>query len=283
VCLVSTVAGSAHAGAVFRNTVENFGEDNQFFESGDSYVTVTKVDGNRMRMDTQSMEGQLATTAMFLGETDEMYMIDHKEKTYMVIDREQVEALASQMSGAMKQMEEALAQVPPEQREMMERMMKGRMPNADYEPPAPQVVTDLGESGSVNGVDCQWKQVTRDDALERKVCIADPGSIAGAQEMVALAHEMRDFAEGLMQLAKSASNMPMMGGGTMGTAGAGMHAELDGYPLIAEDYDGEGKLIRRSTFESADEVAITGDEFTPPSDYKKQSMPTMGRSSIARE
>ena len=56
-----------------------------------------------------------------------------------------------------------------------------------------------------------------------------------------------------------------------------MHAELDGYPVIAEDYDGEGKLIRRSTFESADEVAIADDEFTPPSDYKKQSMPTMGR------
>ena len=277
VCLVSMVAGSAHAGAVFRNTVENFGKDNQFFEAGDSYVTVTKVDGNRMRMDTQSMEGQLASTAMFLGATDEMYMIDHKEKTYMLIDKEQIEALASQMSDAMKQMEEALAQVPPEQRAMMEKMMKGRMPSANVEPPSPQVVTDLGESGSVNGVDCQWKQVTRDDKLERKVCVADPSSIAGAQEMVALAHEMRDFAEGLMQMAKTASNMPMMGGGTMASVGAAMHAELDGYPLIEEAYDGEGKLMRRSTFESADEVAIADSDFTPPSGYKKQSMPTPGR------
>lgn len=277
VCILSTVAGFAHAGAVFRSTVENFGEDNEFFESGDSYITVTKVDGNRMRIDTQSMEGELANTAMFLGETDEMYMIDHKKKTYMVIDKEQVEAMVSQLSEAMKQMEEALAQVPPAQREMMERMMKGKMPGANYEPPAPQVVTDLGESGSVNGVGCQWKQVTRDDKLERKVCVADPSSIAGADEMVALAHEMRDFAEGLMQLAQSASNMPMMGGGTMATVGAGMTAELNGYPLIAEDYDGEGKLIRRATFGSADGVSVADEEFTPPSGYKKQSMPTMGR------
>lgn len=272
-----TAAESADAGAVFRSTVENFGEDNAFFDSGDSYVSVTKVEGNRMRTDVQSMEGQLATTVLFLGESDEMYMIDHKKRTYMVIDKEQIEALASQMSDAMKQMQEALAQVPPEQREMMERMMKGKMPSSDYKPPSPAVVTDLGQSGSVNGVSCQWKQVSRDDRLERKVCVADPSSIAGAQEMVTLAHEMREFAEGLRQLATSVSNMPMIGGGSISSVSAGMSAELNGFPLIAEDYDGEGKLIRRSTFESADEVAIADGEFAPPSGYKKQSMPKMGR------
>lgn len=278
VSFLSIVAGLAHAGAVFRNTVENFGEDNQFFEAGDSYVTVTKVDGNRMRMDTQGMDGKLATSTLFLGDTDEMYMIDHDEKTYMVIDKEQIEALASQMNQAMQQMQEALAQVPPEQREMMERMMKGKMASgANYEPPSPQVVSDLGESGSVNGVGCQWKQVTRDDALERKVCVADAGTIAGGQEMVALAHDMRDFATGLTQIAQSASNFPMMGGGTMASVGAGMTADLEGYPLIEEDYDGEGKLIRRSTFESADEVSFEDDEFTPPGGYKKQTIEGMGR------
>lgn len=278
VCLTMPgIEGLAQAGAVFRNTVENFAEDNQFFDARESYVTVTKVEGNRMRMDTQGMDGKLASTVIFLGETDEMYMIDHDKKSYMVLDRERIEALGQQMSQAMKQMQEALAQVPPEQREMMERMMKDKMGGGDYKPPSPPVVTDLGQSGSANGIACQWKQVARDGVLEEKACVCDESAIAGGEEMVALAHEMRDFAEGLMQLAKSVSSIPLFGGGTVGNVGAAITADLGGFPLISEAYDGEQKLIRRSTFESADEVSIADQEFTPPGGYKRQTLEGLGR------
>jgi hypothetical protein len=262
---------------VFRTTVENYAEDNQFFEARESYVTVTKVEGNRMRMDTQGMDGTLASTVIFLGETDEMYMIDHEEKSYMVFDREQIEALGQQLSQAMQQMQEALAQVPPEQRAMMERMMKDKMGDANQKPPSPPVVTDLGEGGSVNGIACQWKQVTRDGVLSEKACVCDQGEIAGGDEMVAIAHEMRDFAEALMQMAQSASSLPMVGGGTVGDFGAAMTADLGGFPLISENYDGEEKLMQRSTFESADEMAIPDEEFTPPNGYKRQTIEGLSR------
>jgi hypothetical protein len=277
VCMMFPVAGLAQTGAVLRNTVENFAEDNQFFDAQESYVTVTKVTGDRMRTDQQSMDGRLTTSAIFLGETDQMYMIDHDKKTYMVMDKAQIDAMAQQMSAAMQQMQEALAQVPPEQREMMERMMKGRMQTENYEPPAPQVVTDLGESGSVNGVACQWKQLTRDGQLESKVCVSDENAIAGGKEMVALAHEMREFAEGLTQMASSVSSMPMLGGGTAQDAWVGMTADVGGFAIVAEDYDGEGKLMRRSTFESADQVAIPDEEFNPPSGYERQTMEGLRR------
>lgn len=279
VCLLTmpTIEGIAQTGAVFRVTVENYAEDNVFFEGGESYVTVTKVEGDRMRMDTQGENGKLASTVIFLGETDEMNMIDHKKKTYMVMDRERIEALGKQMGQVMQQMEEALAQVPPEQRAMMERMMKGKMAAEDYTPPSPPVVTDLGESGSVNGIACQWKQVTRDDVLSQKACVCDEGAIPGGKAMVALAHEMRDFSEGLMRIAKSASGVQMFGGGTIGDVAASMTADLGGFSLISEDYDGEEKLMRRSTFESADEVSIPATEFTPPSDYKRQELKGLDR------
>lgn len=279
ICLMTmpSIEGIAHAGAVFRVTVENYAEDNAFFEGGESYVTVTKVEGDRMRMDTQGEDGALASTVIFLGETDEMFMIDHKKKSYMVMDRERIEALSQQMGQVMQQMEEALAQVPPEQRAMMERMMKGKMAAENIEPPSPPVVTDLGETGNVNGIACQWKQVTRDDVLSDKACVCDEGAIAGGKEMVALAHEMRDFAEGLMQIAKSASSVQMFGGGTMAEVGAAMTADLGGFSLISEAYDGEEKLIKRSTFESADEVSIPDAEFTPPSGYKRQDLEGLGR------
>jgi hypothetical protein len=277
ICLLSIV-GIAQAGAVFRVEVENFAEDNQFFEGGDSFTTVTKVEGDRMRSDTQGEDGKMATTVIFLGETDEMYMVDHEKRNYLVMDRESIDALGNQMSEVMKQMEAAMEQVPPGQREMMERMMKKKLAaDPNYKEPSPPVVKSLGESGSVNGIACEWKSVTRDGVLSEKACVCDQGEIAGGKEMVALANEMKDFASGLMKLAESASSFKMFGGGTMEELGMTMTADLGGVSLISEQFDGEGKLMRRSTFQSADEVSIPAGEFTPPRGYKKQTMQQMMR------
>jgi hypothetical protein len=140
VCLLGAAA-IAQAGVVFRIEVENFSEDNQFFEGGESYTTVTKIEGDRMRSDTQGEDGKTAASTIFVGKTDKMYMIDHEKRTYLVMDRESIEALGKQMSEVMKQMETALAQVPPGQREMMERMMKKKMASdPDYKEPSPPVV-----------------------------------------------------------------------------------------------------------------------------------------------
>jgi hypothetical protein len=67
----------------------------------------------------------------------------------------------------------------------------------------------------------------------------------------------------------------MFGGGTMAEMGMKMTADLGGFSLISEHYDGEGKLIRRSTFQSADDVSVPAEEFTPPSGYKRQTMQGM--------
>ena len=86
---------------------------------------------------------------------------------------------------------------------------------------------------------------------------------------------MKDFAEGLMKVANSASNFKMLGGDTMGELGMKMTAEIGGFSLISEHYDGEEKLMRRSTFQSADDVSIPAEEFKPPKEYKKKSMKEM--------
>ena len=277
ICLLGIVE-IAQAGAVFRVEVENFAKGNQLFEGGKSYSTVTKVEGNRMRSDTQGEDGKTATSVIFLGESDEMYMIDHRKKNYIVMDRESVEALGKQMSEVMKQMEAALAKVPPGQRRMMESMMKKKLAaDPNYKEPTPPVVRSLGQTGSVNGIACEWKEVTRDNVLSEKACVCDQGEIAGGKEMVAIAREMKDFAAGLAKLANSASSFKMFGGGTMGELGMTVTADLGGFPLISEHFDGEGKLMRRSTFQSTEEISIPTEEFTPPSGYKKQTMPQMTR------
>ena len=117
----------------------------------------------------------------------------------LVMDRETVERLANQISAAMKQMEEALKNVPPEQREMMERMMKGKMKGMPSSTPrAEPVVKSLGKSDSVNGISCDWKEVSRDDVVELKVCVSGWTDIPGGDELRQIALEMKDFMSALV-------------------------------------------------------------------------------------
>lgn len=262
-----SMAGIAQAGTVFRIEVEDLST------GGQAEITEIKIDGNRMRTDTH---GEDASTMIFLGETDEMYMIDHDEKTYMVMDRETVEALGRRMSEAMQQMEAALAQVPPEQREMMERMMKERMGNMpSSSPPAEPVVRSLGKSDTVNGISCEWKEVTRGGVVELKACVGNSGEIPGGDEMHTMALEMRDFASALMGALSSMETSPLFGSLVAQNPMSSME-DLGGFPLISEDFD-DGKLSRRSRFQSAEDVSVSAEEFRPPSGYKRRDIGDMSR------
>jgi hypothetical protein len=240
-------------------------ENEDLKSGGQMEITEMKVDGNRMRADSG---GKDSTTMIFLGDTDEMYVIDHKEKSYMVMDRETVESLGNQMSAAMKQMEEALKDVPPEQRAMMERMMKGKMKGMPASKPRsePQV-RSLGESDSVNGVGCDWNEVSRDGVVELKACVCDWTDIPGGDELRQISLEMKDFASALVDAFGGAGGLA----GSIGENPMSVMEKAGGFPLITENFQG-GNLTRRSRFQSVEEVAISDDEFMPPSGYKKKDM-----------
>src|SRR3972149_3617041 len=260
-------AGIAQAGAVFRIEVEDLAA------GGKVEITEMKIEGNRMRTDSG---GEDPTSMIFLGDTDEMYVIDHGEKTYLLVDRQTMEAMANQMNEAMKQMEQALANVPPEQREMMERMMKERMGSMpSTSPPAEPVVRSLGERESVNGVACEWKEVTRNEVVDLKACVCGWTDMAGGDELRQMALEMKDFVSTLLDSFSSLASSAGFGSSLAENPMSSME-NLGGFPLISEDFDG-GTLARRSRFQSVDEVAISDDEFRPPSGYKKQDLGNMSR------
>ena len=251
-----SIAGIAQAGgAVFRIEVEDVAS------GGEVEVTEMKVDGNRMRTDSG---GKNSMTMIFLGATDEMYIVDHKDKSYIVMDRETLERLANQMS-AMKQMEEAMKNVPPEQREMMERMMKGKMKGMPSSTPRSEpVVKSVGKSDSVN-------LVSRDDVVELKTCVSNWTAIQGGDELRQISLEMKDFASALVDAMGSVGF-----GGTIAESPMTAMEMAGGFPLITENFN-KGSLSRRSRFQLAEAVAIPDDQFMPPSGYKKKDMGGMAR------
>jgi hypothetical protein len=255
-------AGVTHAGVVIKVQNENVSD------AAAAELTTIKIDGNRMRTDTGAK-----TSMIFLGETDEMYVMDHSEKTYMVMDRETMEAMAAKMSEAMKQMEAALANAPPEQREMMEKMMRGRMKGMPSSAPrAEPVVTSLGQGDTVSGIGCDWKQMSRDDVVELKACVGEFSDFPASDDLRQISMEMREFVSSITDA------MSSMTAGPMGAlAGGPMNAMVfDGFPLISENYR-DGNLTHRSRLQSVEEGSISSEELTPPSGYKKQDIKKMMR------
>ena len=65
---------------------------------------------------------------IFVGK--EFIVVDHSDKSYVVMDEAMVEEMGVKVNAAMEQMRAQLADMPPEQRAMVEQMMQGEMAGA---------------------------------------------------------------------------------------------------------------------------------------------------------
>ena len=79
----------------------------------------------KIRMDGVGQPADERMSMIFLGQ--EFLVLDHSDQKYIVVDADMIAAVGSQMEAAMRQMEAQLADMPPEQRAMVEEMMRGQM------------------------------------------------------------------------------------------------------------------------------------------------------------
>jgi hypothetical protein len=267
VCLVG-LALPAQAGVIYRTQSEGG-------KKGKVEINEMKVEGLRVRTDQTS--GKDRASMIYDGESDTMYMIDHKKKSYMVMDEAAIQQLADQMGQAMKQMEEALAQVPAAQREMMEKMMKERLGAATGggEPAAEPVIKSLGRNETVAGISCDWKEITRGARTDFKGCIGDPDDLPGGDDLMRVMDDMREFMESLMAALSSSGSFGQMLGRVVQNPMSSMSL-VEGFPLVSEVYL-NGRLLETSRFIEAEEATVAADEFRPPAGYKRQDMAPSGK------
>ena len=84
------------------------------------------IDAGKLRIDIGEHRGK--KTAMIFDQAKQvMWMIDHSRGSYMGMTAADLQRMKQQLDSAMKQMEAQMAQMPPEQRRMIEKMMKQKM------------------------------------------------------------------------------------------------------------------------------------------------------------
>jgi hypothetical protein len=220
------------------------------------------LDANRLRM--ESDDGRVV---MFLtdGGRNRMVMLDKSKNQYQEIDEQTMQQMAQQMSGAMAQMEAAMKNVPPEQRAMMEKMMKGKMPQAAAA--APKTVYTAKGSGSVNGFSCTKYEGMRGAEKVADVCAGVPAQLKLSASDMQIFEKMREFSSSLLS---SLANSPVK----ISVPSGSFEAGYEGFPIQKTDF-ANGQPTRRGELKSVTRANFSDADFSL-GDAKKVEIPMPG-------
>lgn len=248
-------SATAVAGAVFEFEITEYGEDPP--RKG-TMETTTENDATRMEF--SFADGRDSSGMIFLGDKGEMIALDHEQKEYVVLDEASMQRMAGEIGNAMRQ---ALEGVPPEQRAMLEEMMKANMPQASSEP---ATLHATGRSDSVNGYACRSYEVRRSGATMQELCVSAWRDIEGGREASAAIMRMGRFFQEVAQQFSDALGMNVMDDQQQFLAHL---EELDGYPVLVREFDEDGELSSEMRLTSAKSTRVDPGVFQPPADYRR--------------
>jgi hypothetical protein len=227
--------------------------------------------GGKLRFDQLDAKGSPQTTMLF--QNNEMIVVNHSDKKFHRIDEKTLAELGAQMQKAnevMKQMEQQMANMPPEQRAMMEKMMKGRMPGMAGMGSKPLAIrVEAAGPGKWESYSCKNYNVYVGDEKTQELCAVPPGEIKGAEEFVEAARNMTKFFEKF----KEALQMPAFA--NLAKNPVEVIGQVDGFPVHTQEFQ-NGNLEMERFLSSAKEESLSDDTFSPPAGYKEEKM-AMGR------
>ncbi len=222
-------------------------------EGGGSSLSTILIGQGKIRSETdQNMSVIMDPTA---GTTT---ILDHGKKTFTRITRADLASLAD----SLKQLEQMMANLPPEARQML----AGRMGGAGMGGPAP-VTEDTGERATVAGRSCRVFRTTLDGKTTAEHCMADASAIeipaADRATMAAAMAWSKELTDALAKgpMARFGDSTPFRGGLV---------------PLRTTTIGADGTR-KTSEFVGVTAVALAADQFAVPAGYKEQPLPKIGR------
>ena len=265
-CLIPLVtvlaAGPLAAGVVYEIEVKDHGQSPPKTET-----MRASVEGRDLKVGVAAQGPGSQGEMIFRGERREMVLVDHERSTFTVMDEAALARLAGQVNQAMAQMQEALKNVPAEQRAMVEQMMKKQMPQQQEARPAAELVK-TSERATHHGYPCVKYDVMREGRKEQELWVTDWSNVEGGTDVVEAFESMADFMRQMLDSLPSAGR---------GGPGVDDHVfehmkELGGFPVVTRDFAADGSLEGESALRSAKRQTLDPEVFEPPAGYKRQEM-----------
>lgn len=233
-----------------------------------------RVAGKHLRMDGAYLGDQADTSLVFDASVDEAWCIDHRQKSYLVLDREAVEGMAGILRESMEELEKALEDVSEEERKLVQEMAAKRLPAEELElQTTSEINIEEGtERNTVAGYPSVEYQVTRDGRRLRQLWLTPWQSLENGAELAEefgavldaaglLLREITESGEEVL-LAVDAAELvepnPWLG-----------MSDLEGIPVEITELR-QGKAVRRLTLKSVGRVAIDEATFAAPEGYARR-------------
>lgn len=250
-CAVACWGLNAQAGTVYETTTRQLA-------GGKEELTKLQVQGGKLRVE----HNEAGNDGVMIYKDDAVHVLNPPEKNYVLINRATIKQFADQVNPALKQMEEQLKNMSPEQRAMVEKMMGAQLPQAQ-EPPTEVVKT--ARKDKIAGLSCTYSEVRRGGALEQELCLAPPATLTGGQEMFEVAKKMSALMEEMLASLQSPLLRKSLG------EQVEPYAKLDGFPVFSRIYQ-DGKPTMETTLKSMRAENIAATQFDVPADYKRKEM-----------
>lgn len=215
--------------------------------------------------DGDVLMGDRGSKMLFKNGKQEVVVIDHQSKTYMVIDEamaqqleRQIGVAQQQMSTVMQQMQKQMENLSEEQRAQMQQLMGNRMPADMAKAPIRTTVKQQGED-TVAGVTCMELVVVVNGKPSGEVCVARAGALGLETKDYDSMVDATDAARKIMER--------VMGKNDNDAVSMNLRA-MKGIPVRMRDLvDGDISML-----ESRSSAELNADLFRVPDGYQKRDM-----------
>lgn len=217
------------------------------------------VEGSRMRMEHG---GEGGVVWLFDAEKKQLTILDPKAKTYSEANEADMKAAGArfkaQMDAARRQMESAMAKMPPAQRAQMEAMMAKRGQTSKTPPPEPTSFEPTGAKSTVAGFACDGYREVRGGQTRAEGCYIPWGPAVSREDLKPL-RAMSEFMSDMIPPGMDAGRATI----------ADQFGKAPGFPALRAAVDASGKKSDEERLVSLTRGAVPADKFAVPAGFKE--------------
>lgn len=254
------LAASSYTASSFSGTLAIF----NVLEGGNNSQVKIAVQDNLMRIETigkKSTDEQ--PQVIFNSQTGELIIVNDVDKSFARIDKSTRDVMTQKMKDVKAKMEAQFAAMPPEQRQMMETMMKDSPLGAMFGKEVKKAISykNTDKIDSVSGYACTIHEKIVDGKKHADFCVAPTEKIKGGKEIYKMMEAvMAVFKESSALMPITEEENPWMD----------MQA-LKGFPVMAMRYS-QGKVTEKMSLKEISVATHDPKLFSAPAGYKENKI-----------
>jgi len=240
-------------------------EATEYSQGNVNVETKLSGQGKSIKMDSTSETG--GDAFIFQGDKQQMLMIDHQQREYVIFNAATRDQIAGKMDQAMSQMNDMLKNLPPEQRAMVEKMMKNPsaaagLPQQDAGPE----VKNTHQKAKKEGYPATKYEIWSGNRKTSEIWIADWKDIPGGSDIATSLVEAAGFMKAMMEpLSKR------VGRENQSDNVFALLEELKGFPVLTREFNSDGAVSSEMRLKSTKATDFAPGTFEPPSNYRQTS------------